>query len=235
MAENLPNWINYVFLIIVGLTLLFFYISNGKPFKLIIFLSVLSIVQLVLAFNGFYKITDTFPPRLIFIFAPNIVLLIFGLLPKQLEYVFKHRNLKVSTFLHTIRFFIEIILYQLFINKLIPELMTFTGRNFDIFAGLTAPIIAFLITKKKIGNKALILWNFICLGLVLFILINGVLSSQTPFQQFGFEQPNVAILYFPFILLPSTIVPLVVYTHITDLLFLIKKTKHEEHFSTLGN
>ncbi len=117
----------------------------------------------------------------------------------------------------------EIVLLQLFIHKMIPELMTFEGRNFDIIMGITAPIINFLYIKKWLGKKGLLGWNMIGLCLILFILVNGLLSAELPFQQFGFEQPNKAVTYFPFVLLPATVVPIVVWTHLTDIIKLIKK------------
>ncbi|GAA5221646.1 hypothetical protein GCM10025777_22760 [Membranihabitans marinus] len=108
---------------------------------------------------------------------------------------------------------------------MIPELMTFEGKNFDILAGITAPIIGFLWIKKFIGKKILIIWNVLALVLVLFIFVIGILSSELPIQIFGFEQPNKAVIYFPFILLPATIVPIVIYTHITDIIKLWKQKK----------
>ena len=69
----------------------------------------------------------------------------------------------------------------------------------------------------------LIIWNILALLLVLFIFANGILSSELPIQIFGFEQSNRAINYFPFILLPATIIPIVIYTHITDIIKLWKE------------
>lgn len=103
--------------------------------------------------------------------------------------------------------------------------MTFEGRNFDILAGLTAPVVGMLILTKRAGNGLLIAWNAVSLLLVSFILINGILSVELPFQQFGFEQPNRAVTYFPFVLLPAVVVPIVVYTHLTDLILLLKERR----------
>ncbi|MFT4681083.1 MAG: hypothetical protein ACI9YU_000920, partial [Flavobacteriales bacterium] len=125
---------------------------------------------------------------------------------------------RVSTFLHTVRIPVEICLFLLFSHGMVPELMTFEGRNFDILAGITAPVIGFLFLKNWIGTKGMIAWNAVSLGLVLFILVNGVLSTELPFQQFAFDQPNRAMMYVPFVLLPATVVPIVVFTHITDIL-----------------
>lgn len=148
MIEALPNWINYSFLIIVGLTMLLFYLANSRPFKLILIIIAISIIHSILAYNEYYLGAVTHPQRMMLIFAPNIFLIIFGCLPRQLSYSYQHRNLYKSTILHSIRFFVEIVLYQLFLNKMIPELMTFSGRNFDILPGISSPIVAVLYSKK---------------------------------------------------------------------------------------
>jgi hypothetical protein len=105
--------------------------------------------------------------------------------------------------------------------------MTFEGRNFDILSGITAPIIAYWCFKsQKPKYKILLLWNFICLGLLINIVINGLLSAPLPFQQFAFDQPNVALMYFPFVWLPCCVVPIVLISHLASIrkiLFELKK------------
>ena len=49
------------------------------------------------------------------------------------------------------------------------------------------------------------------LGLLANIVIIAVLSFPSPIQQFGFEQPNIGLAYFPFIWLPAIIVPIVLF------------------------
>lgn len=78
---------------------------------------------------------------------------------------------------------VEIILFWLFLNKEVPELMTFEGRNFDILAGLTAPFIAYFgLTKLNIKRKLILVWNFICLGLLINIVVNAIFSA--PYRPF---------------------------------------------------
>jgi hypothetical protein len=101
---------------------------------------------------------------------------------------------------------------------MLPELMTFNGRNFDILMGITAPIVGYFFMVNKVGKKGLLIWNIIGLILVLSILTNGLLSAELPFQQFGFDQPNRGINYFPFVLLPALIVPIVIWTHLSDII-----------------
>lgn len=111
-----------------------------------------------------------------------------------------------------------------FLHKSIPQLMTFEGRNFDIIAGLTAPVIYYFGYIKKVFPKSVLLtWNIICLVLLLNIVVNAVLSAPTPIQQFAFDQPNTGVLYFPFVWLPGFIVPVVLLAHIVSIRSLILK------------
>lgn len=235
MIEALPSWINYFFLLTCLITVLFYYKANGKRINIIIGIAFYALLQSLLAYFGFYQVVDAVPPRVIFVMLPFVAMLAYGLLPTQLSIVISNRNLVRSTYLHSIRILVELTLYHLFLHQMVPELMTFSGRNFDILAGLTAPIMALLYHKNKIGNQVLLIWNFVALALVLFILINAILSAQTPLQQFAFNQPNRAILYFPFILLPSIIVPIVIYSHLTDILILFKKLKNENSFPSTNS
>ncbi|WP_281542570.1 hypothetical protein [Maribacter aestuarii] len=225
MIENLPNWIDLIFIITCILTIGLFHYSNEKPKKLTLLIIIWSIIQSVLAYLGFYQFTDSIPPRFGLVLIPTTLLIIYGLLPKQQKWFFEKRETKVSTFLHSVRLPVEIVLFGLFTHKMIPELMTFEGRNYDILMGITAPIIGWLFMKQKVNKKILLIWNTIGLILVSFILLNGILSSELPFQQFGFEQPNRAINYFPYILLPATIVPIVIWTHLSDIIKLRKEIK----------
>ena len=103
--------------------------------------------------------------------------------------------------------------------------MTFEGRNFDILAGITAPIIVWMAFRKnQINRPLLITWNLVSLLLLLNIVITAILSIATPIQQFGFEQPNRAVLYFPYIWLPAIIFPIVLFTHLASIFQLSRKT-----------
>lgn len=223
MIESLPSWIVIIFITTCLVTILLFHLSNDRPYKLTGLIVLWSTFHSVLAYNGFYLNTTVFPPRFGLILIPVVLLILASLVPKWQGWFLRTRNTKISTFIHIVRFPVEIVLLQLFLYKMIPELMTFEGRNFDIIMGITAPIVGYLWLINKIGRRVLLLWNVIGLILITFILINGILSVELPFQQFGFEQPNRAIAYFPFILLPATIVPLVIWTHVTDIIKLVKE------------
>ena len=215
MISNLPIYVNIVFILATLLTIFFFYkaTSNSKITLVIIF--TWTLLQAALSLSGFYTITDTFPPRFALI-APPAILFIIGLFvsAKGRNYI-NSLDAKTLTLLHIVRIPVEICLYWLFIYKSVPQLMTFEGRNFDIFSGITAPFVFYFgYVKNYFSKTMLLLWNFICLGLLLNIVFNAVLSAPSVFQQFGFDQPNKAIFYFPYVWLPACIVPLVLTAHL---------------------
>ena len=102
--------------------------------------------------------------------------------------------------------------------------MTFEGANFDILSGLTAPLVYYFgFVKNKLGKQVLVAWNIACILLLLNVVRNAALSLPERFHQFGFEQPNIAVGYFPFLLLPSCLVPLVLFSNLAAIRQLMTK------------
>ena len=127
-------------------------------------------------------------------------------------------DLRALTWMHIVRVPVELVLFWLFQAGLVPQLMTFEGANFDIVSGLTAPIAALLFFRHGRPQRALLVaWNVICLLLVINIVTRGILSVETPFQQFGFDQPNSGLMLFPYVWLPALIVPVVLLGHFAAL------------------
>ena len=124
--------------------------------------------------------------------------------------------------IHVLRIPVELILYQLFLNGKIPKLMTFSGWNFDIVIGFSALTLLIYvgISKKWIGRKLFIVWNFSGLLFLFFIVALSVLSSPLKIQKLAFDQPNIGVAEFPFCFLPTCVVPIVLMSHI----LLLQKT-----------
>jgi len=226
MIPNLPVYINALFIATTLLTILLFYKASKNSIITIVLLFTWIILQAVLGLSGFYSITNTFPPRFAIMALPALLFIIILFSTARGRAYLDSLDAKALTILHVIRIPVELCLYWLSLHEFIPQLMTFEGRNFDIIAGFTAPIIFYWgYVKKRLNKTVLLLWNFICLGLLLNIVINAVLSAPSSFQQFAFEQPNTAILYFPFVWLPCCVVPLVLLAHLVCIRkLLIKKT-----------
>jgi hypothetical protein len=169
--------------------------------------------------NVYNTDTDSFPPKimLIGILPPVLTIILLFLTSKGRQFM-DSLSIKNLTYLNIVRIPVEIVLFCLFLNKAVPELMTFEGRNWDIIAGITAPFIAYFgIRKNRVNRKLLLWWNIICLGLLINIVVNALFSTPSPIQKFAFDQPNIAILNFPFSWLPTFIVPVVFFGHLVSI------------------
>jgi hypothetical protein len=160
---------------------------------------------------------DAKPPRIFLLVAPTLFgLIIFARSKKAGELLNSISSAWIVGF-QAFRIVMEIILWQLFLAGIIPVQMTFEGRNFDILVGLTAPIVAWLLSRKKMPRTALIVWNWISIAILLNIVIVAVLSTPVPFRVFMNEPANTVILSFPFVWLPTVVVPIAFLGHIASL------------------
>lgn len=225
MIENLPSYISITFILITFLTVgLLFYAIRQTAFKTIAGKILLFLIPFwlfftaILALGGFYTTTDSIPPRIFLIAAfPALLLIIFYFIFFRKNFIEK-LPLKILTLLSIVRIPVELVLLWLYQNGQVPQIMTFEGNNFDILSGITAPLVAWLAFRgEKINRKLLIIWNIFALLLLFNIVITAVLSIPSPVQQISFEQPNRAVLYFPYIWLPAVVVPIVLFTHLASL------------------
>lgn len=199
--------------------------TRKKTNTILLVLAAWLILQAVLTLNNIYNTgTTSLPPKiLLFGMLPAILAIILLFVTRSGRQFMDSLPLTNITYLNVVRIPVEIVLLLLFLNKAVPQIMTFEGRNFDILAGISAPLIAYFGLKKgRIQRQAVLIWNFICLALLLNIVINALLSAATPLQQFAFDQPNIAILSFPFSWLPTFIVPIVLLGHLVSIRRLVK-------------
>lgn len=225
MIDQLPSYVYVIFILITFITAWLFCRSTVSYKTTAIVLSVWLLLQAVISYAGFYlKINSAQPPyQMALLLFPMVVAIVLLFVTSAGRTYLDGFDIKKLTWLHVVRIPVELVIWWWWLYKLVPKGMTFEGANPDIFSGISALIIAYLAnTAKGINNKLLLAWNIICLLLVLNILTRGILSLPTPFQQLGSDQPNTAILYFPFIWLPACIVPLVVLSHLIAIRKLIK-------------
>lgn len=201
-----------IFLLVTLAALVFFYYGTGRD-KRVLWLSFLwIIISGALAYSGFYANTAVRPPG--FLMVPVIAT---GL---SIYFYKITRGREINTTLliavHTLRIPVELTLYKLFLQKQVPVLMTFEGWNFDILMGISAVFLLcyIMLSKRPTGTRFLIAWNVIGIIFLTIIVTIAVLSFPLPTQQLAFDQPNVALMKFPFVYLPAYVVPVVYLSHI---------------------
>ncbi len=222
--EHLPVYAYITFGATLVIAIGLFYKATHYSKLFLLLLLVWVTVQSALGIAGFYSDPNTMTVRFPLLVLPPLLLLISRFFTKKGRAFIDGLDLPTLTLFHTIRIPVELVLFWLFVHKSIPEAMTFHGRNFDILSGITAPFIYYFgFVKRKIGRRAILAWNMVCLALLLNVVANALLSLPSRFQQFGFERPNLALGYFPFLLLPACLVPLVMFASVAAIRQLVKK------------
>jgi hypothetical protein len=188
-------------------------IFNGSLIGLIgwtIFISVLSLI-------GFFTDFSSLPPKIAIVLVVPFVVIVWistTRTVKELLMLIPEKNLVA---LQSFRIFVEILLWMLFLENVIPVQMTFEGRNFDVVVGLSSIIIYVLLNRKKISRIGLMIWNVVSLLILANIVIVALLSTPMPFRYFMNDPANTIIAYFPFVFLPGLLVPLAYGLHILSL------------------
>ena len=224
MIENPPILTSILFVLTVLGTVVWSYLAIQSRTYLYLAIGWV-ILQTIIGLSGFYQDTEMIPPRiLLFGVFPTIVMMVVVFLTPQGKAFIDHIDLQTFTYFHTIRIPVEIVLALLYHQGLVSVLMTYEGTNYDLFSGITASLVAyFAFRKSKVNRKLMLGWNVLCLLLLLNVVITAVFSIPSPFQKLAFDQPNIAILYFPFNLLPTFVVPTVLFAHLVAIRQLTSK------------
>jgi hypothetical protein len=202
--------------------------ARKKKFKtgLIVVSIVLAIMISAWSLSGVMGDFSLFPLNFMPVLALPLLLATWIIFSKSFTEVLENISPERLIRLQSFRFFVEVLLWLLFIDGLLPGQMSFEGRNFDVISGISAPVIAWLVARGKISRPLLIIWNFVCLALLINIVTIAIISTPTPWRIFMNEPANTIVAVFPISWLPGLLVPLAYTLHIFSLkqLFAGKKT-----------
>ncbi|MBN64633.1 MAG: hypothetical protein CME20_25000 [Gemmatimonadetes bacterium] len=109
---------------------------------------------------------------------------------------------------------VEIFLHGMYQAGQTPVQMTYAGLNFDIFSGLTAPAMAWLVWRGKAGRAMIWGWNIFALLLLVNIVTIGIFSLPTEFRIFMNEPANTFVAYVPYVWLPAVLVQAALLGHL---------------------
>ena len=102
----------------------------------------------------------------------------------------------------------------------VPVQMTYEGLNFDIFVGLTAPAMAWLVWRGKVRAYAIWAWNAFGLVLLAEAIVIAALSMPTEFRVFTNEPASTFATYAPYVWLPTVLAPAALLGHLLVLRWL---------------
>jgi hypothetical protein len=169
---------------------------------------------------GFTSRFDLFPANAApILFVPLVTIIVFTLSATARDLLL---HIPTASLLHlqVFRVGVEFLLWALFAQQLLPEHMTFEGRNFDILSGILGVVVGRLLWQHR---PAVLIYHLVGLALLINIVGTALLSMPTPFRVFMEEPANTIVMKFPFILLPTMLVPLAYGLHFLSLRQLLMK------------
>jgi hypothetical protein len=107
---------------------------------------------------------------------------------------------------------LELVMHRAATTGVMPGVMSYSGRNFDIVTGASAIVVAYLAARNQAPRWLLWAWNL--MGTALLINVVTVAALATPvFRAFGESQLNTWVAYAPFVWLPGFLVPVAAMGH----------------------
>jgi hypothetical protein len=198
--------------------------ENTLPALIVRFLVPLwAIVTGIMARKDFFLDSTSVPP-ILFLYGilPALLLIITYFIFFRASFI-QRLSLQKLTLLHIARIPVEFTLLWLFMYGQVPQVMTFEGRNFDILSGILAPAVYLIAFRSPTPKRwLLIAYNVIGLVSLANIVTIAIMALPSPMQSIAFDQPNRAVRFFPYIWLPTIIVPIVLFCHLAALWKLAK-------------
>jgi hypothetical protein len=153
------------------------------------------------------------PPGIAFIFVPVVLFLVFFIVRVRSSAALAF-PLLIILGTQSFRIVVEWFLHQLWIEGLIPRMLTFAGANVDIYIGASAPLIAWLSTRGRFALQLTLVWNVLGLLALANVVTRAVLTAPGPFNLIHAEVPNLMFGTFPFMFIPGFFVPLAIVLHV---------------------
>lgn len=232
--ENIPTYVSGTFIAIVITVLAFLTYAihsadQGKRRRTTYIALFVLLAWVVLissqSLNSFF-LDFSLPPRLLlYVSLCLLAILLLFIIPASRAFL---GSLPITTlhYLHIVRVPVEMVLWWLAVLHMVPMQMTFEGSNLDIISGISAPFAAVFLVGRNMNRLGAIIWNLLALGLLINIVSRAI--SYTPYfyeATVGNVPANEGVFYFPYVLLPTFVVPTVLFCHVVSLYQLIFKNK----------
>lgn len=163
------------------------------------------IYAVTLAYNDLL-ISPAPPPRVLLLLLPMAAFWIWLIRSGGPRDLIGRMPLREMVGLQAFRLPLELFLLQLHREALLPEAMTFHGHNFDILTGISALLLWIFWNRIPNVAAAAKAWNIAGLALLAVVAVTGVLSAPGPQHLLNRDQPNVAVVSFPYVLVAALFV-----------------------------
>jgi len=177
-----------------------------------------------LGFSGVLASTTAAPPRLLLFLIPAVFLVSFLARSDAGRELALSFPVGLLIGAQAFRVVVELFIHQFWSAGLAPKMLTYEGANFDILAGLSAPVIAWLFATGRISARLALAWNVLGLMLLANIVTRAILTTPA-LQALVTEVPNRALGIFPFTFIPGLMVPLALILHVLAIRALLTRAR----------
>jgi len=183
----------------------------------------------LLGYAGVLKNMTMRPPGIVFLVVPVLVFLVvflaFVVLSSKSARVALAIPLWILLGAQSFRVGVELFLHQLWIDGMVPKMLTFDGANVDIYVGASAVLIAWLSARGRLGLRLALAWNVLGLLALANVVTRAVLTAPGPLHLIHAEVPNLLLGTFPFLFIPGLFVPLGVVLHLLALRSIVSRLR----------
>ena len=191
------------------------YLSDRTAFRVFAALTSWLLYVGLLAGLGVVRNPALRPPGIAYILLPVFLfVLFFAIRSSAGAHVALAFPLWVLLAMQVYRAGVELFLHRLWIDSLVPKMLTFQGANVDILVGASAPLIAWTATKGSAGIKLAFVWSVLGLASLANVVLRSAMTVPGPFHILHSEIPNLAIGTFPFTYIAGFFAPLAVVLHV---------------------
>lgn len=170
----------------------------------------------ILAGTGFLADFSLPPKVVVFVILPAFAIITWFFAARKFRDIIDGFPIAFTVYFQSFRIMVELLILGLYKEGLGPELVSFEGRNFDILAGLSAPIVGYLAYSRKVlSHKAVIVWNICCLLLlanIVFIFVSLIVRPQI----WGYDSIPISLDFprLPYVYIAAAFMPAAVFMHV---------------------
>jgi hypothetical protein len=170
-----------------------------------------------LARAGILAAWTALPPR--WPLLPALAFIVIALISRArtTKLFITHTPLHWPIAAQSFRVAVELAIYALHSEGRAPRQITFDGRNFDVFVGLTAPLVAWLVATQRAKPPLVLVWNVAALAVLANTVFTVATSTPGPLHLDWPGAPFTAIASWPVVWLPAFLMPLAVFLHVVSL------------------
>jgi len=210
-AQLFLTYLVFVVVAVIGVSAA--YLPRRTTFAIIAGLAIWLVYVGLFSSLGYMRDASLRPPGIVWLVGPVVLFVVFVVAGSNIGgRVAAAIPLWLILGLESFRIGVELLIHRLWEDGLVPKLLTYAGGNVDMFVGLSAPIIAWIATRGRLGLRLAMGWNVLGLLSLANAAAGAVLTG--PLKLISTEVPNVAMGMFPYAFIPGFFAPLAVTLHV---------------------